>query len=143
MLLRSTTRTSPWILMSYAATSSAYREMEVLSASPGQLVVMVYDFLLVQLRRTRIAIETHDVELRCTSLAKSQNAITELVGGLNMEEGGDIARNLKSLYLHFLKELIDISRTGDMTRLACISAQVAELRDAFAQVTVRQTATAA
>jgi flagellar protein FliS len=129
--------------MSYAATSSAYREMEVLSSSPAQLVVTVYDFLLVQLRRTRFAIDTRNHELCCTSIARSQDAITELVGGLDMERGGQIAKNLQSLYLYFITELIAIGRKSDVTRLACMAAQVSDLRDAFAQISVRQTASAA
>ena len=73
--------------MSYAAATSAYRDMEVLSAPPGRLVVIVYDFLLVNLRRTGIAIDSHNAELFSVSLGKSQDALVELMGELDMEFG--------------------------------------------------------
>ena len=53
--------------MSYTSASSAYRDIEVLSAPPGRLVVIVFDFLIVHLRRTSIAIEMGNVELRSES----------------------------------------------------------------------------
>ena len=128
--------------MSYTA-QTAYRDMEVLSASPARLVVIVYDFLLVNLRRTDIAIETRKAELFSVSLGKSQDAIAELMGELDMERGGQIARELGALYGFFLSTLIDVARTKDRKLLARITAQVTELRDAFAEIAATQTANAA
>jgi flagellar secretion chaperone FliS len=129
--------------MSYAAATSAYRDMEVLSATPGRLVVIVYDFLLVNLRRTGIAIEANNVELFSSSLGKSQDALAELMGELDMEKGGQIAKELGALYAFFIGSLIDIATTKDRRQLARITAQVTELREAFAQVVAAQNANAA
>ena len=127
--------------MSYAAATSAYRDMEVLSAPPGRLVVIVYDHLLVNLRRTAIAIDTRNVELFSSSLGKSQDALAELMGDLDLERGGTIGRELASLYTFFLASLVDVARTKDQRLLARISAQLSELRDAFAQVAATAPAT--
>ena len=129
--------------MSYTSASSAYRDIEVLSAPPGRLVVIVFDFLIVHLRRTSIAIEMGNVELRSESLAKAQAALAELMGNLDMERGGDVAKQLGALYAFFIASLIDISRTSDRARLAKVSVQVTELRDAFAQISVMTSASAA
>jgi flagellar protein FliS len=129
--------------MSYAAATSAYREMEVLSASPSQLVLIVYDYLLVQLRRTEIAIQTNKVELRSQSLTNCWNALAELMCGLDMERGGSLAVQLRSLYAFFSAELIDVGRTSDRKRLASVTAQVGELRDAFARTGETHAASAA
>ena len=110
--------------MSYANASSAYRQMEVASASPGQLVVMVYDYLLVQLARVDIALDTKDVELRAVALGRASAAIAELVSGLDLERGGQLSRQLSGLYSFFLGELIDIGRYSDRKRLARITVQV-------------------
>jgi flagellar secretion chaperone FliS len=129
--------------MSYAAATSAYRDMEVLSAPPGKLVVIVYDFLLVNLRRTGIAIDTANAELFSVSIGKSQDAIAELMGGLDMERGGKIANDLRALYAFFLSSLIDVVRTKDRRLLTRITAQVTDLRDAFAHIASTQIASAA
>ncbi|MEO8620961.1 MAG: flagellar export chaperone FliS [bacterium] len=129
--------------MTYAAATSAYRDMEVLSATPGKLVVIVYDFLLVNLRRTGIAIDTANAELFSVSVGKSQDAIAELMGGLDMERGGKIANDLCALYAFFLSSLIDVVRTKDRRLLTRITAQVTDLRDAFAHIANTNIASAA
>ena len=129
--------------MSYAAATSAYRDMEVLSAPPGRLVVIVYDFLLVNLRRTGIAIDARNAELFSVSLGKSQDALVELLGELDMEKGGAIAKELAALYAFFLASLIDIASTKDRALLTRITTQVTDLREAFAQIASVQSANAA
>lgn len=129
--------------MSYADASSAYRQMEVFSASPGQLVVMVYDYLQVQLARLDIALETKDVELRSLAISRANAAIVELVSGLDLERGGALGKQLGSLYRFFISELIDIGRYSDRQRLARITVQVTELRTAFAEISTRPAASAA
>lgn len=128
--------------MSYAATS-AYRDMEVLSASPGRLVVIVFDFLIVNLRRSRIAIDTGNAALLSASIAKSQDALVELLGGLDLENGGKVATGLAALYGFFLRTLIDVATSKDGRVLDRIITQVTDLRDAFAQISAVQSAHAA
>jgi flagellar protein FliS len=129
--------------MSYAAATSAYRDNDVLSATPGRLVVIVYDYLLVSLRRASIAMDTNNAELRIESLGRSRDALCELLAGLDMEKGGQIAKDLSGLYTFFIAELMDIGRTYDAKKLARIAGQITELRDAFVQITMPATASAA
>jgi flagellar protein FliS len=117
--------------MSYA---QSYRDISVLSASPGQLVVMLYDNLLVGLRRTRMAMEAGNVELRGQNLAKCRDIVAELLSTLDHAQGGEVAANLSALYAFFLTELLDIGRTGDVERLDRVTGCVQELRDAFSQI---------
>src|SRR3954469_19728015 len=131
------------IAMSYANGTSAYRQVEVLSASPAQLIIIVYDFLLVQLCRAERGIETKDIELRADAIARSNAAVTELLNGLDVEKGGAIGRQLQSLYMFFLSELIDIGRRNDLKTLNRIRNQVSELRAAFAEISTRSNASAA
>src|SRR3954469_2157466 len=98
------------IAMSYANGTSAYRQVEVLSASPAQLIIIVYDYLLVQLCRAERGIETKDIELRADAIVRSTAAITELLNGLDVEKGGVIGQQLRSLYMFFLGELVDVGR---------------------------------
>jgi flagellar secretion chaperone FliS len=120
--------------MSYAQRSTRYREMEVLSASPGQLVVILYDHLLASLRRARLAIEGNNFEQRVAYLDKSRAAVTELLVTLDQAKGGAIATNLSSLYSWILSELLDIGLRPDVQRLDKVIGIAGELRDAFAQI---------
>ena len=49
----------------FAKQAARYREAEVLSASPAQLVVIVYEHLLINLRRARVQLA--DAEARSES----------------------------------------------------------------------------
>ena len=117
--------------MSYA---QQYRDVSVLSASPGQLVVMLYDNLLVGLRRTRMAMEAGNTELRGQHLGKCRNIIAELLSTLDHQKGGEVAANLSALYAFFLNELLDLGRASDVARLDRVTGCVQELRDAFSQI---------
>ena len=70
--------------MSYATQSSSYREMEIHAASPHKLVVIVFEQLVVNLERARIAMERNDIELRVTSLRRARDIVTEPI---RLEDG--------------------------------------------------------
>ena len=118
--------------MSYATQAATYREMEVLSASPGQLVVILYDHLLVTLRRARTTMDVANPELRGALLEKGRLVLCELLSTLDQERGGQVAGHLASLYTFFITELMDLGIRPDAARLARVTAMVAELRDGFA-----------
>ena len=67
-----------------------YREQQVLSASPTQLVLMVYDAAIVHC-------ETQDTQ-------RASRALTELIGALNFD-AGEIATDLFRLYEYCLWEI--------------------------------------
>ena len=126
--------------MSYGTRASAYLETQVLSASPGQLVVMLYDHLLLQFRRARIAIEKGDVAARQAALEKSRAVLTELLGTLDYQQGGEIARQLSGLYAFLLAELLDIGMHPKAERLDALSGIVTDLREAFDTIARQPTA---
>jgi flagellar protein FliS len=77
--------------MSYSNQAAAYRARQVETASPTQLVVLVYGAALSNLLSARRAVETGNVEARVTSVGKARDAIMELLVTLNTDEGGEIA----------------------------------------------------
>lgn len=71
------------------------------------------------------------IEERVDAVGKARDAIMELLVTLNVEQGGDIARNLRSVYTFILTELSDVARRPDGARLETIIKLVTELRGAF------------
>lgn len=114
--------------------ASRYRDAELASATPGQLVVMLYDRILLTLRRARAAADAGRIELRCESLLSASEMITELRLVLDHEQGGAIAANLDQLYGFMLRELTEANRLQDAARIDVVLRIAGELRDAFAQV---------
>jgi flagellar protein FliS len=119
----------------YAHAATAYREREVLTASPARLVVIVYDHVLANLTRANLMRAADKIEIRLEAIGKARDGIVELLSGIDLERGGDIARQLNSLYTFILSELVDGTRV-DGTRLERITKMVSELRDAFNTIAV-------
>jgi len=105
--------------------------MEIHSASPERLVVIVFEQLVVNLERARIAMERKDIELRVTSLRRARGLVNELLGTLDFDKGGALANQLADLYQFMLVELVDIGARGDLVTLRKLVKIAASLRDGF------------
>jgi flagellar protein FliS len=117
---------------------AAYRETRVKTASPGQLVVMLYDEAIKQ---SDTAIELfgpdakpkpEDIECIGRALGKVQDIITELMASLDFDAGGDIAKDLFALYVWFGRELLEANIQKEPKRIVSVRAMLASLREAWA-----------
>ena len=87
--------------MSQSNAAAAYRRNAILTASPEKLIKMLYDAAIRNLEISRMALSdparTHSAEVgEC--LGKALSIIGELKTALDMEQGGEIAQSLESLY---------------------------------------------
>jgi len=119
--------------MSYSH-ANAYREREVLSASPEKLVLITFDHILVNLRRARMAIEAGNIELRVQSMSKAREGVMELLMSTDAERGGEMTVRLRALYAFALREFLAIGKTRDVKQLENVTAIFGNLREAFATI---------
>jgi flagellar secretion chaperone FliS len=77
---------------------SSYREANVRGASPVKLVICLYEQAIEDLRRAVIALEKGDIEGRTRGINHALMVISQLQGTLDMERGGEVARNLDKFY---------------------------------------------
>jgi flagellar protein FliS len=117
--------------MNYQTRANAYRENSVLSMSQEELVPLMYQHLLVGLKRAHKQIEERDFEAKAASVEKASGIIYELLSSLDFDEGGEIASRLASLYGYFLKELTEASRTLEASRLEPLIDMVSSLHEAW------------
>ncbi len=106
--------------------------MQVLSASPARLTVLLFEHLEVVMRRAQTAIRNDQIELRITNLSRAREIISELLGTLDIEHGGAIAIDLSMLYGFLLAELVDVGTRRDVVRLGRLIGIVNTLGTAFA-----------
>ena len=81
------------------------QNLSVMTADPMKLVIMIYEGGLTNLKASRGAILSNSIEKRNKFIYKSQDFIEELINGLNFELGGEISKNLYSLYEYFIWNL--------------------------------------
>jgi flagellar protein FliS len=84
---------------------SKYQDVQVLTADKLRIVIMLYEGVLRFNKGAQQAIKNGQIELRNYNVNRSIAIITELRDALNMEEGGDIAQKLLSLYIFSIEHL--------------------------------------
>ena len=117
--------------MTYPSRASQYRELQVMSASPARLTVLLFEHLEVVMRRAQTAIRSDQVELRVQNLGRAREIVSELLGTLDLERGGTIAIDLSMLYGFLLGELVDVGMRRDAMRLGRLIGIVNTLSGAF------------
>ncbi len=134
--------------MAYPNALSAYRETRVRTASQGQLIIMLYDEAVKQLDHSIELLTLNQkgkpdpsrIEPINKALVKAQEIITELMVSLDFEQGGDIAKNLFSLYTWFNRELLEANLAKDVERIRAVRTMMNELRGAWQEVVAKTAA---
>ena len=116
-----------------AKYSAAYRQQSVLTATPGQLVVMLYDGCLRFLHQAAYAMREGNVREAGVRLSRAEAILDELLSTLNLEEGGVIASRLQGIYVFCSRHLLEARAERDAAAIDQVAELLSELRDAFAQ----------
>ena len=123
--------------MGYQNAYAAYQKTNVNTASQGRLVVLLYEGAVKHLKAALNLFDQNDklrpgdIEQFGIHLQKTQAIITELQVSLDMEKGGDIARNLMSLYVYFNEELMDATISHNKTKIEFILTKIDDLAGAW------------
>lgn len=124
----------------YART---YRANSILTASPGQLVLMLFDASLNALAIARKACDDasgdpRKLEIVHTQLVKAQKIIAELQGTLNLEAGGEFARTMYRLYDYYDRRLVEANMKKQSAPIAEVERLLGEVRNAWFEMLRQQ-----
>ena len=92
---------------------SAYQETSIATESKGRLVVMLCDGAIKFMRLAIKELEAKDYEAKGRYIDRAQDIINELNAVLDMESGGEIAANLRKLYVFMSKRLSEANVQRD------------------------------
>jgi len=115
------------------ASPQAYRASSVMTASPGQLVVMLYDGAARFLRQAEMATEEGAWAHAGDRISRAEAIIDELTITLDHDRGGEIAERLQAIYVFCKKLLIEARLQRESEPLRRAARLLAELREAFAE----------
>ena len=115
---------------------NAYRESAVLTASPEQLVVMLYDGANRFLTQSAVAMRDGRVALAGEKLRRAEAIIDELLATLDMSVG-EIAERLQALYVFFKEHLTSARLEQDASKVEDVARFMGELRSAWAGIAGR------
>ena len=108
-----------------------YLENKIRHATQADLVLMLYEGALNFLNQLRNAILEKNYTVKDDAYYRVQAILQELQNGLNMQEGGEIATSLGSLYAFMLKHLFEANNNSDVQAVESISVMLQELREAW------------
>jgi flagellar protein FliS len=111
----------------------AYRRTEAQSASPLQLIVMLYDGALRFLSEARAAQTLGDMRKRNEALKRVSAIVAECHSTLDMERGGAVAAELDRLYSYISGRLLDITVKRDATAIDEVHKLLTTVRGAWSE----------
>lgn len=120
----------------------SYRQVATRTASPGQLVLMLYEGAIRFLEQAKAGFDLDDpVEFNTTinnNILRAQDIIRELDYSLNVELGGELAIQLRRLYDYFDRTLLEANLRKDAAGIAEVIRRLSELREAWATMLRQQ-----
>ncbi|MCB1896776.1 MAG: flagellar export chaperone FliS [Zoogloeaceae bacterium] len=110
-------------------------ETKVSTASPHQLIVMLYDGALLAINTAAVSMDAGDIPNKGKSISQAINIIANgLKASLDMEAGGEIAERLSSLYDYMSQRLLHANLQNSRPALDEVSGLLNELREAWLQI---------
>lgn len=93
---------------------SAYTENEVATQAPGRVVVLLYEGAIRFLKQAIAEIQAGLPAQKGQFITKAVAIIDELNTALDMEVGGEVAQNLRNLYLFMNRHLFQANTKSDI-----------------------------
>jgi len=89
--------------------AQSYLRTRVLTATPEQLQMMLYDGAIRFAEQARAALQKQDFENTFANISRAQKILTELNGGLKHKVAPDLCGKLASLYNYIYRKLVEAS----------------------------------
>ena len=112
-----------------------YKENAVSTQGKGRLIVMLYDGAIKFMNLAIKEIEAGHQAEKGKYINKAQDIINELNAVLDMDGGGEIAANLRGLYLYMVKRLTEANTMKDPRMIHEVIGLMEELNQGWKAIT--------
>lgn len=92
--------------MDYKKANANYLATQVLGASPNRLIEMLLEGAIKQTKMAIYSITNNQIARAHQQLLNAQEIVSELEGVLDVGTGGEVAAQLKSLYIFIYEQLV-------------------------------------
>jgi len=117
-----------------------YNQVAVKTADQKELILICYDEAIRSLHQGKECYLKNQFEEKARLFIRAQDFITELMVSLNLEAGGQIARNLKSIYQYIINSISRADLKKNFKLLDRLIAMLSELRSAWAEIVFQPSA---
>ncbi len=116
------------------APAGRYKEVAVRTANPVQLIVMLYDGAIHNLKEAQEHMHRKDIPARARALNRAVAIVSELQACLNFREGGSIAGSLDRLYSYMKQQIFRANMEISVDLLSEVIGLLENLRSAWREV---------
>jgi flagellar protein FliS len=113
-----------------------YKNNQVYSASPEQILIMLYDGAIRFLTQAMQGIEEGNIELKNHGIQKAMAIVMEFRNTLDHNIGGEMATNLDALYDYMIREMTQANLKKDRQKLQAVQNMLCDLRDTWKEAIV-------
>lgn len=114
--------------------TESYRKLQIETASPISLVLMLYDRAIALLDKAKNEMLEKQYEAKGHTLDKTSDIIFELLTTLDKDKGGEIASSLANLYNFVLREIMDANANLNTKALDNAKRILSELRESWESI---------
>ena len=120
--------------MAYGRPYQAYQQTSVQTSSQKQLIVMLYDGMHRFMSQACQAIDQKEIEAAHHNLSKTGKILLELLSTLREDQGGEVAQNLKKLYVYCYERIVIANLKKDKAMVEEVMLVIGNLRDGWKQL---------
>lgn len=118
--------------------ASTYLEQDIRMANPLALVARVFELAVQHVSRARVALATRDFATKGYEVHQASRCISLLQCNLDIEKGGDVARNMDRLYAYLLRRITEGHLRNDDSAFAEVASHLAEVGSAWREAASRR-----
>jgi flagellar protein FliS len=111
--------------------SEIYRQTQVTTVDKGRLIIILYEGAIKFIREAMKAQDDGDIPTKATCINRALDIINELNQSLNMQEGGEIAVNLRRIYKFWNEHLLRAKVSRDGNGLSDVEGMMVSLAQAW------------
>jgi flagellar protein FliS len=132
--------TQPIAIVTDTSPAATYRSSEIETLTPRDLVTKLFEGTERFLRQAQDAMrhQPKQIEAAHNGCSKANAILTELLSTLNFDAGGEIAIQLRDLYLFLIREITEANLRKDPARIDPLLPILGTLRSAFDGIPAEQ-----
>lgn len=108
-----------------------YKKNQIETATPEQVLILLYDGAIQYLNKAKVAIEQNNSEECSSNLTGAQRIILEFMNTLDMDNGGKLAQELYRLYDYLYNTLVAVNFSREVRKLDEVLRLLQSLRETW------------
>jgi len=111
--------------------ANQYKQMAVKTANPGQILIMLYEAAIRNVKRAMQCLDANDIAGKGQAIVKAHDIVNELLNTLNFDVGGQVARDLERLYGYMSEQLLQANLNNSKPPLESVLKNLETLLSAW------------